>query len=132
MYRAQERIEECVCTRPNIAYAVSIVSMYLANLGLVYSRDQGNHVDVYGFVDADYAKDPDKEAEYMALTEAVKESIWLKGLLIEQLVLDLFRDLAFRDRASVCCRNRTTSGIRATGYCGLEVRWLVREFEQGN
>ncbi|GJZ99349.1 retrotransposon protein, putative, ty1-copia subclass [Tanacetum coccineum] len=99
---------------PDIAYAVSIVSRYLANPGLVYGRDQGKHVDVDGFVDADYAKDPDKgrsitgyvfmvhgcvvswkatlqhvvalsttEAEYMALTEAVKESIWLKGLLIE-------------------------------------------------
>ncbi|GJT13377.1 retrotransposon protein, putative, ty1-copia subclass [Tanacetum coccineum] len=103
-----------VCTRPDIAYAVSIVSMYLANPGLVYGRDQGKHVDVDGFVDTDYAKDPDKgwsitgyvfmvhgcvvswkatlqhvvalsttEAEYMALTEAVKESIWLKRLLIE-------------------------------------------------
>ncbi|GKB73282.1 retrotransposon protein, putative, ty1-copia subclass [Tanacetum coccineum] len=103
-----------VCTRPDIAYAVSIVSRYLANPGLVYGRDRGKHVDVDGFMDADYAKDPDKgrsitryvfmvhgcvvswkatlqhvvalsttEAEYMALTEAVKESIWLKGLLIE-------------------------------------------------
>ncbi|GKB43530.1 retrovirus-related pol polyprotein from transposon TNT 1-94 [Tanacetum coccineum] len=72
-----------VYTRPDIAYAVSIVSKYLANPGLVYGRDQWKHVDVDGFVDADYAKDLDKEAEYMALTEAVKESIWLKGLLIE-------------------------------------------------
>ncbi|GKA21706.1 retrovirus-related pol polyprotein from transposon TNT 1-94 [Tanacetum coccineum] len=93
-----------VCTRPDIAYAVSIVSRYLANpskkhweavkwilkylkgtadVGLVYGRDQGKHMDVDGFVDADYAKDHDKEAEYMALTEVVKESIWLKGLLIE-------------------------------------------------
>ncbi|GJZ88309.1 retrovirus-related pol polyprotein from transposon TNT 1-94 [Tanacetum coccineum] len=31
---------------------------YLANP--VYGRDQGKHVDVDGFVDADYAKDPDK------------------------------------------------------------------------
>ncbi|GJS82562.1 retrovirus-related pol polyprotein from transposon TNT 1-94 [Tanacetum coccineum] len=141
------------------------------------------------------------EAEYMALTEAIKESIWLKGLLIKLgvnlrsvvvnydsqsvihlsrnamfhkrtkhinvryhfikkiveskeigvakigtkdnaadaitkvvpgcrlkvlLVLDTYRDLAFRDRASVCCRNRPTSVIRATGYCGLEVQGLVR------
>ncbi|GJV09848.1 retrotransposon protein, putative, ty1-copia subclass [Tanacetum coccineum] len=116
-----------MCTRPDIAYAVSIVSRYLANpgknhweavkwilkylkgtvdVGLVYGRDQGKHVDVDGFMDADYHKDPDKgrsitgyvfmvygyvvswkatlqhavalsttEAEYMALTEAVKESI---------------------------------------------------------
>ncbi|GJS82653.1 retrovirus-related pol polyprotein from transposon TNT 1-94 [Tanacetum coccineum] len=116
----------------DIAYAVSIVSGYLANpgknhweavkwilkylkgtadVGLVYGRDQGKHVDVNGFVDADYAKDLNKgrsinlgkvrvyglngcvvslrkpvftcvllhylnlEAEYMALMEAVKESI---------------------------------------------------------
>nr|GEZ09097.1 hypothetical protein [Tanacetum cinerariifolium] len=36
-----------------------------------------------GFVDSDYAKDSDKEVEYMALTEAVKEAIWLRGLLEE-------------------------------------------------
>ncbi|GJX13086.1 retrotransposon protein, putative, ty1-copia subclass [Tanacetum coccineum] len=85
-----------------------------ANVGLVYGRDQEKHMDIDGFVDADFAKDPDKdrsitgyvfmvhgcvvswkatlhhvvalstkEVEYMALTEIVKESIWLKGLLIE-------------------------------------------------
>ncbi|GJZ29608.1 retrovirus-related pol polyprotein from transposon TNT 1-94 [Tanacetum coccineum] len=124
-----------VCTRPDIAYAVSVVSRYLANpgknhweavkwilkylrgtanVGLVYGTDRGNHVDVTGFVDSDYAKDPDKgrsingytflvqgcvvswkamlqhvvalsttKAEYMALTKAVKEAIWLRGLLEE-------------------------------------------------
>nr|GEX13440.1 retrovirus-related Pol polyprotein from transposon TNT 1-94 [Tanacetum cinerariifolium] len=98
-----------VCTRPDIAYAVSVVSRYLANpgknhweavkwilkylrgtanMGLVYGTFRGNHVDVPGFVDSDYAKDPDKcrsitEAEYMALTEAVKKAIWLRGLLEE-------------------------------------------------
>ncbi|GKA92497.1 hypothetical protein Tco_0814422 [Tanacetum coccineum] len=71
-----------VCTRPDIAYAVSVVSRYLTNLGknhweavkwilkylwgttnvgLVYGTNHGNHVDVTGFVDSDYAKDPDKE-----------------------------------------------------------------------
>nr|GFA34233.1 zinc finger, CCHC-type [Tanacetum cinerariifolium] len=54
---------------------------YVNALGLVYGRGQGKHVDVDGFLDADYAKDPDKE--YMVLTKGVKESIWLKGLLIE-------------------------------------------------
>ncbi|GKC70380.1 hypothetical protein Tco_1116263 [Tanacetum coccineum] len=70
-----------VCTRPDIAYAVSVVSTYLANpgknhweavkwilkylrgttnVGLVYGTDRGNHVDVTRFVDSDYAKNPDK------------------------------------------------------------------------
>nr|GEY50390.1 retrovirus-related Pol polyprotein from transposon TNT 1-94 [Tanacetum cinerariifolium] len=93
-----------VYTRPDITYVVSVVSRYLANqnknhweavkwilkylrgtanVGLVYGTNHGNHVDVTGFVDSDYAKDPDKEAEYMALKEAVKEAIWLRRLLEE-------------------------------------------------
>ncbi|GJZ84446.1 retrovirus-related pol polyprotein from transposon TNT 1-94 [Tanacetum coccineum] len=124
-----------VCTRPDIVYAVSVVSRYLtnpgknhwevvkwilkylrgtANMGLVYGTDHDNHADVTGFVDSDYTKDLDKgrsitgytflvqgcvkgwkatlqhvvalsttEAEYMALTEAMKEAIWLRGLLEE-------------------------------------------------
>ncbi|GJU26712.1 retrovirus-related pol polyprotein from transposon TNT 1-94 [Tanacetum coccineum] len=100
-----------VCTRPDIAYAISVVSRYLAkpgknhweavkwilkylrgtaNVGLVYGTDRGNHVDVTGFVDSDYVKDPDKGrgGVYMALKEAVKEAIWLRGLL-EELGMEL-------------------------------------------
>nr|GEZ12672.1 retrovirus-related Pol polyprotein from transposon TNT 1-94 [Tanacetum cinerariifolium] len=68
-----------------------------ANVGLVYGANHGNHVDVTGFVNSDYAKDPDKvstrmcckqegnattrdgsfnyRGEYMALTKAMKEAI---------------------------------------------------------
>nr|GEU65618.1 coatomer subunit alpha-1 [Tanacetum cinerariifolium] len=54
--------------------------------GLVYVRDQRKHVDVDDFVDADYAKDTDKEA--------VKKSIWIKGLLIELGInLRAFKDI---------------------------------------
>ncbi|GKE71337.1 hypothetical protein Tco_1529409 [Tanacetum coccineum] len=141
-----------VCTRPDIAYAVNVVSRYLANpgknhreavkwilkylwgaanVGLVYGIDRGNHVDVTGFVDSDYAKDPDKgrsitgyailvqgcvvswkatlqhvvalsttEAEYMAFTKAVKEAIWLRGLL-EELGVEL-------NTVAVNCDNQGT------------------------
>ncbi|GJS12825.1 hypothetical protein Tco_0407297 [Tanacetum coccineum] len=90
-----------VCARPDIAYAVSIVSRYLtnpgkthweamkwilkylkgtANVGLVYAREQGKHVDVDCFIDADYAKDPNKGRGGIY---GAYESCWLKGLLIE-------------------------------------------------
>ncbi|KAD5962030.1 hypothetical protein E3N88_13503 [Mikania micrantha] len=118
-----------VCSRPDIGFAVSLVSRYLSNpgkvhwdavkwilrylngtrnVGLVYGSDCENSNQVYGFVDSDFAKDLDKgrsitgyafkvlgnvvswkarlqyvvalsttEAEYIALTEAMKEALWL-------------------------------------------------------
>ncbi|GJZ72236.1 retrovirus-related pol polyprotein from transposon TNT 1-94 [Tanacetum coccineum] len=109
--------------RADIAVAGEWILKYLrgtANVGLVYGTDRGNHVDVTGFVDSDYAKDPDKgrsitgyaflvqgcvvswkatlqhvvalsttEAEYMALTEAVKEVFGLMGILEESLGVEL-------------------------------------------
>ncbi|GKF86134.1 hypothetical protein Tco_0253961, partial [Tanacetum coccineum] len=85
-----------VCTRLDIAYAVSVVSRYLenpsknhweavkwilkylwgtANVGLVYGTDHGNHVDVTGFVDSDYAKDPDKGRSITGYTFLVQECV---------------------------------------------------------
>ncbi|GKG32802.1 hypothetical protein Tco_0430312, partial [Tanacetum coccineum] len=70
-----------MCTRPYITYAVCVTSRYLVNpgknhweavkwilkylwgttnVGLVYGTNRGNHMDVTGFVDSEYAKDPDK------------------------------------------------------------------------
>ncbi|GJX04366.1 hypothetical protein Tco_0190282 [Tanacetum coccineum] len=105
-----------VCMSPDIAYAVSVVSRFLVNLGknhweavkwilrylcdttnvgLVYGTDHGNHVDITGFVNSDYAKNTEKgnattrdgsfnyRGGVYGLMEAVKEAIWLKGLLEE-------------------------------------------------
>ncbi|KAM2436809.1 hypothetical protein ACFX1W_013989 [Malus domestica] len=51
-----------VCSRPDIAHAVGMVSLYMHN--------------PVGYVDSDYA-----EAEYMAVPEAIKEAIWIHGLI---------------------------------------------------
>ena len=120
-----------VCTRPDIAEAVSIVSRFMANprkqhwnaikwilwylqgtknKGLVYQRTEGSII--CGYVDSDYAGDLDKrrtttgyvftftggliswrsmlqgvvalsttEAQYIAATETIKKTLWLRGLV---------------------------------------------------
>uniref|UniRef100_A0A2N9J7Q6 Reverse transcriptase Ty1/copia-type domain-containing protein n=1 Tax=Fagus sylvatica TaxID=28930 RepID=A0A2N9J7Q6_FAGSY len=123
-----------VCTRPDLAHAVSTVSRYMANPerehwnavkwifrylkgtakhGILFSRQPGTN-SVVGYVDADYAGEVDDrrsttgyvftlsggpicwkstlqsivamstiEVEYMAVAEAAKEALWLKGLVKE-------------------------------------------------
>ena len=123
-----------VSTRPDIAYAVSVLSRYMSNpglthweavkwllrylahtthYGLTFSKS-GNSVCLNGYVDANYANDRDNrksttsfiftlcgsciswksqlqpivalsttESEYIAMTEAFKEALWLKGLMAE-------------------------------------------------
>nr|GEU78596.1 hypothetical protein [Tanacetum cinerariifolium] len=95
-----------VCTRPDIAYAGT------TNMGLVYGTNRGNHVEGFVDLNYTKDPDKDrsitgyaflvqgyvvswkatlqyvvalstKEAKYMAFTEAVKEAIWLRGLLEE-------------------------------------------------
>ncbi|XP_042038299.1 secreted RxLR effector protein 161-like [Salvia splendens] len=146
-----------VSTRPDIAYAVSCLSRYMANPGpvhwealkwllrylkhtteyeLCYSKcNEG--VSLTGFVDSNYANDRDKrksttsyvfticrfciswksqlqhivalsttESEYIALTEAMKEIVWLKGVLSE-LKFVKFSPTVFSDSQSSIklCKN---------------------------
>ena len=121
-----------VCSRPDLSYAMSLVSRYMANLGkehwkavqwiFRYLRGTSNAClkfgktdeGLAGYVDSDFAADLDKrrsltgyvftlggcavswratlqsvvaqsttEAENMAIDEACKESVWLKGLFAE-------------------------------------------------
>ena len=118
-----------VGSRPDLGYAVGLVSRYMGNPGRIHweavkwimkylagtssfclNFTKNSNFRVEGFCDADYASDLDRrrsvtgyvfqvggntiswrsglqhivalsttESEYMALTEAVKEAIWLKG-----------------------------------------------------
>ena len=124
-----------ICTRPDLAFAISIVSRFMSNPGRLHwealkwvlryikgtigyglkFHSVETHTDqVTGFVDSDYASSIDTrksttgyvftlfgtaiswkamlqsvvalsttEAEYIAVTEAVKEAMWLKGMLLE-------------------------------------------------
>ncbi|XP_060670663.1 secreted RxLR effector protein 161-like [Ziziphus jujuba] len=123
-----------ISTRPDLAYAVSVLNRFMsnpgrshwdavkwllrylkltANEGLVFKGSKDG-IELLGYTDANYAGDRDKrksisayaftvcgncvswkshlqaivalsttEAEYMAITDAAKEAIWIKGLLSE-------------------------------------------------
>ncbi|GJT39666.1 retrovirus-related pol polyprotein from transposon TNT 1-94 [Tanacetum coccineum] len=141
-----------VCTRPDIAHVMSVVSRYMAHpgkehwnavkhvfcylkgtsdVGLIYGGD--HEYLVVGYLDLDYDADLDArrsltgyvftignsvvswkatlqpsvalsttEAEYMALTEATKVEIWLKGL-IEDFGFPQDQATVFYDSMSVIC-----------------------------
>ncbi|XP_057797428.1 secreted RxLR effector protein 161-like [Salvia miltiorrhiza] len=125
-----------ICTRPDLAYAISILSRFMADPGRAHwealkqvlryikgTADCGvmfKRIDKYegnpllGFVDADFAANIDSrrsqtgyiftlygavvswrsllqpvvslsttKAEYLAMTEAVKEGVWLKGMIAD-------------------------------------------------
>ena len=124
-----------VCTRPDVAYGIGLVSRFMGNpgkehweavkwllrylkgteeYGVMFGQVSGASSQVVGYVDSDFAGDLDRrrsvtglvftlcggavswkstlqsvvalsttEAEYIALTEAVKEALWLKGLVTE-------------------------------------------------
>ncbi|KAI3791603.1 hypothetical protein L2E82_05458 [Cichorium intybus] len=173
-----------ICTRPDLAYAVSMVSRYMANPGrehwkavqwiLRYLRGTSSmclrygqsNTGVVGYVDSDFGKDLDKrrsitgyaftlngcaiswkaqlqstvalsstEAEYMAITEAVKEDIWLKGMFRElddrikvttvfcdnQSAIFLSEDQMFHDRTKhIDIRYHFVRDIIEKGDCVIE------------
>ncbi|XP_062074786.1 secreted RxLR effector protein 161-like [Humulus lupulus] len=146
-----------VCTRPDLAYAISVLSKYMANPGkehweamkwvfryLLGSTETGlkftkklNCTLIEGYSDADYAGDKDNrkstsayfflvegncvswrvqlqpvvalsttESEYVAVTEAIKEAIWIKGLM-EELSLLREKSTVYSDNQSCIhlCKN---------------------------
>ncbi|GKD11317.1 hypothetical protein Tco_1191002 [Tanacetum coccineum] len=89
-----------ICTRPDIAYAVGVVSRYMAEPGrehweamkriLRYIKGTSNvalcfgesDLIVKGYVDSDYVvvEMSTTEAEYVVAAQASKEAVWLKML----------------------------------------------------
>ena len=165
-----------VCTRPDLAHAVSVVSRFMgqpgkehwqavkrifrylrgtSDVGLIYGGDA--HVSVTGYSDSDYAGDVDSrrsmtgyvftlggsvvswkatlqatvtlsttEAEYMALTEAAKEGVWLKGLVGD---LGLHHDqvIVFCDSLSAICLTKDQVHHERTKHIDVRYHFLRNE-----
>ncbi|KAJ4701136.1 Retrovirus-related Pol polyprotein from transposon TNT 1-94 [Melia azedarach] len=165
-----------VCTRPDLAQSVSVVSRFMGepgkehwqavkrifrylkgtfDVGLIYRGD--TQCLVTGFSDSDYAGDVDSrrsmtgyvftlgssvvswkatlqptvtlsttEAEYMALTEAAKEGIWLKGLVSD---LGLYHDQAivYCDSLSAICLAKDQVHHERTKHIDVRYHFLRSE-----
>lgn len=165
-----------VCTRPDLAYAVSVVSRFMgqpgkehwqavkrifrylrgtSDVGLIFGGD--TQCSVAGYSDSDYAGDIDSrrsmtgyvftlgcsvvswkatlqatvtlsttEAEYMALTEAAKEGIWLKGLVSD---LGLYHDQAivYCDSLSAICLAKDQVHHERTKHIDVRYHFLRNE-----
>ncbi|KAH9753276.1 hypothetical protein KPL71_015010 [Citrus sinensis] len=83
-----------VCTRPDLAHGVGVISRFMGNPD--YAVDKDRRRSITGFMFTMYGGAiswksslqsvvalSTTEAEYIALTEAVKEAIWLRGLVTE-------------------------------------------------
>ncbi|KAG7558728.1 Integrase catalytic core [Arabidopsis thaliana x Arabidopsis arenosa] len=165
-----------VCTRPDLAHAVSVVSRFMgqpgkehwlavkrifrylrgtSDVGLIYGGEVPSLIA--GYSDSDYAGDVDSrrsmtgyvftlgnsviswkatlqptvtlsttEAEYMALTEAAKEGIWLKGLVSD---LGLHHDQAtvYCDSLSAICLAKDQVHHERTKHIDVRYHFLRNE-----
>ncbi|KAJ4711012.1 Retrovirus-related Pol polyprotein from transposon TNT 1-94 [Melia azedarach] len=165
-----------VCTRPDLAQSVSVVSGFMGepskehwqavkrifrylkgtfDVGLIYGGD--TQCLVTGFSDSDYAGDVDSrrsmtgyvftlgssvvswkatlqptvtlsttEAEYMTLTEAAKEGIWLKGL-VSDLGLHHDQAIVYCDSLSAICLAKDQVHHERTKHIDVRYHFLRSE-----
>nr|CAD1834520.1 unnamed protein product [Ananas comosus var. bracteatus] len=168
-----------VCTRPDIAYVVGVLSRFMANPGKVhweaakwvlrYLRGTSDYAIMYaknsrpmqGYVDANFAGDLDKrrsttgfvyehgngpiswmsklqvtvalsttEAEYMALTEATKEAVWLQGLM-KELGMNFKPMCLLCDSMSAICLAKNPVYHKRTKHIDVQYHYIRDVIEDG-
>ena len=170
-----------ISTRPDLAYAIGLVSRFMSipgsvhweavkwllryikgshDLSLVYTK--GKDLSVIGYCDSDHGGDldrkrstsgyvftvggntiswksclqsvvalPSTEAEFIALTEAVKEAIWVKGLL-EDLGFQQDKAQVWSDSQSAFCLSRNSVFHEQTKHMARKRSFLSDIIEEGN
>ncbi|CAA7041690.1 unnamed protein product [Microthlaspi erraticum] len=169
-----------VGTRPDVAYAIGLVSRFMSkpgavhweavkwllrylrsstDLNLVYTK--GENFRVQGYCDSDYAGDLDRrrsisgyvftvggntvswksslqsiaalsttEAEYIALTKAVKEAIWIRGLLID-MGLKAEKASVWCDSQSAICLSKNNAFHERTKHMATKFNFIRDIIEEG-
>jgi hypothetical protein len=168
-----------VCTRPDIAYAVGVVSRYMADPGpehweavkwiLRYLKGtsgmalcfSGRSANLQGFVDADLGGDVDgrkstsgyvftfgntaiswmsrlqkcvalstTEAEYIAISEAGKEMVWLKNFL-KEIGKEQDKSVLFSDSQSALCLAKNPVFHSRTKHIQLKYHYIREKINDG-
>ncbi|GJS32085.1 retrovirus-related pol polyprotein from transposon TNT 1-94 [Tanacetum coccineum] len=140
-----------ICTRPDIAHAVGVVSWYMAESDLI----------VTGYVDFDYTGDLDgsklttgymftlsgrtvswvsklqsvvemstTEAEYVSSAQASKEAVWLK-MLLEELGYKQENITLFCDNQSALYLVRNLTFHSKTKHIRVQYHFIREEMEEG-
>ncbi|CAA7045319.1 unnamed protein product [Microthlaspi erraticum] len=167
-------------TRPDIAYAIGLVSMFMSKPGMMHweavkwllryikgSSDlevvftKNKNFNIQGYCDSDFAGDRDKrkstsgyvftvggntiswrsnlqpvvtlstiEAEYIALTEAVKEAIWIKGLL-KNMGFGEERAMVWCDSQSAICLSKNNVFHERTKHISYKYHFIREVIEEG-
>jgi hypothetical protein len=168
-----------VCTRPDIAHAVGVVSRYMANPGpehweavkwiLRYLKGtsgmslcfSGRSANLQGFVDSDLGGDMDgrkstsgyvftlgntaiswmsrlqkcvaistTEAEYIAISEATKEMVWLKNFL-KEIGKEQDKSVLFSDSQSALCLAKNPVFHSRTKHIELRYHYIREKINDG-
>ncbi|KAA0026164.1 polyprotein [Cucumis melo var. makuwa] len=168
-----------ICTRPDIAHAMGVVSRYMVNPGqehlnivkriLRYIKGSidvvlcygGTDFTIRGYVDFNYAGDLDKsksttgyvftlasgavswvsklqsvvamsttEAEYVAATQASKEAVWLKKILLEELGHEHKKISLFCDNQSALYLARNPAFHAKTKHIRVQYHFVREEVEE--
>ncbi|GKA25381.1 retrovirus-related pol polyprotein from transposon TNT 1-94 [Tanacetum coccineum] len=137
-----------ICTRPNIAHAMGVVSRYMAEPGrghweavkmiLRYIKGtldvalcfRDSDLIVKGYVDSDYAvvAMSTTEVEYVAASQASKETVWLK-MLLEELGHEQEKITLFCDNQSALYLARNPAFHSKTKHIRIVIVAMAAKFE---
>ncbi|CAM8981667.1 unnamed protein product [Rhodiola kirilowii] len=171
-----------ISTRPDLSYAISLLSRFMSNpgmdhwlalkhvvayvkstldTGLCYSKRK-DVLELVGYVDADFDGDRDcrksttafyfnygmnciswksqmqsivamstTESEYIALSELVKEAMWLKGMLAECKLCDN-SPIIFSDSQSALCLAKNPVYHERSKHIDIKYHFLRQHVETGD
>nr|GEU91101.1 retrovirus-related Pol polyprotein from transposon TNT 1-94 [Tanacetum cinerariifolium] len=138
-----------ICTRPDIAHAVGVVSRYMAKPGrghwkavkriLRYFKGTSDvalcfgdsDLIVTGYVDSDYAvvAMSTTKAEYVAAAQASKEAVWLK-MLLEELGYKQEKTTLFCDNQSALYLTRNPTFHSKTKHIRVQYHFVREKLKE--